>query len=723
MKFVPSQLRIFLIAMTLLVPVAAIAAPPTTQQLIEQLDAPDPAVRDAAESLLTARGKSVVEPLKQAAIDDHAQVRQRATRILRVIRLFQLRGADPALEIADAYLHQPEERLRKPMLTNLAQLKGSNPVLTRLCILETDEGLRKTILYPLGTGYREAIPRLIADDDDLSGVLLLLNEASSMWGHGQAADDAMALSLTGELDDQIAICTAELGNGDPAHQERAAARLCYFHRATGNFAEALKFARISHDQSLIFLVLQDQGDWSAAANEPDDRWGNPQISAAFRSAFQRLAGRPTDAANTMAVLSNVAIPDNDASFSPSRYFLLNDMPARGIELLTDQHPAVAFRMHVLRGEIAAAFDVAGQHTGSSPEAEELRTQCDELRQSLGELPTPPVVPPTTQSAESPTAWQLAVADLRDHKFEKAADQFEAMWSRDHTEAAWLYLQGSALNAAGQAERGQALMHTADVCLLGDAMARWQLSATLDAAGLTEAAEHERDLGLRGGGDYDDPGFTEIYSTRAFNAIDRHDWRTAGEQLDRLCLIHLSTRWNWNDSIRLLTIPALAHLVKARDARDHHDLPALHHELQAYLQYQPFSTEFVIEWTPALDKLGEHALADELFNGLYEKLDTICRKYPKSGPYHNDLAWLSACCGRRLDEALKAAEISVNLTPDHYQVLDTLAEVHFRRGERAAAVEIEKRAMGMTSDPYIARQLKRFQNAAVPSTTQPGPEPQ
>ena len=314
-------------------------------------------------------------------------------------------------------------------------------------------------------------------------------------------------------------------------------------------------------------------------------------------------------------------------------------------------------------------------------------------------------------------------DLQDKKHLQAADEFGALWELDRIHYERLYLQGYALNLAGQTERGQALMHTAELIPLGDPMARWSLAAELDTAGLADAANHQRELALRSGGDFDEIGFSEVYNTRADIAIAQHQWHAAADALDRLCVVNLSTSLHWTDSGRLLTIPALAHLVKTRDARERHDLVTALRELKIYRQYQPCSSEMVIEWAPALDDLGEHTKADEIFDSVHEKLSAICRKYPKSVNYQNDLAWMSACCGRRLDEALKAAETCVQLSPNDYQVLDTLAEVRFRRGERAAAIETEKRAMGMTDDPYIARQVKRFESGTIPSTTQPGPAPQ
>ena len=200
--------------------------------------------------------------------------------------------------------------------------------------------------------------------------------------------------------------------------------------------------------------------------------------------------------------------------------------------------------------------------------------------------------------------------------------------RDHTHFDRLYLQGYALKAAGEVDRGTALMQTAELVPLGDPLRRWQFADQLDAAGLPDVAEQQRAFALRTGKDFDEVGFSEIYNTRVNNAIDRKQWRAAADAVDRLCLINLSSQVQWQDPTRLLTIPALAHLLKSRDLREHGDLAAALVELQSYQQYLPASSDMVLEWVPALDDLGQHQKADDLFNGVFDKISAVCRKYPK-----------------------------------------------------------------------------------------------
>jgi hypothetical protein len=698
------------------------------QPLVEQLGDPDAAKRDSAEKQLVFSGKAAIGALGVACQSPDIEVALRARRALRKIQIFRLPGvADEALGAAAGYLDGIDSDHRKPQLNKLfAMQPAPNAVLTRLIPLEPDDDLQRQILYQLGTGYRDAVPRMLIDEDDPQAVLMVLNASAQMWGHSEAADDAAALLLCGQIDQQIAMCAAEEINGDTTAREHAAMQLCYLYRVCGKYDQAMKYARMSRDPSLIFLVLQDAGDWSAAAKEPDDRWRDPIIVAAYHSAFARLSGHPQAGVEFMSAVSATAPSDIDRSFTPSRFFLLNDLPLRGMELLTEQHPAVVFQMRLARGEIREAIDIAKKYAKHPRDATDLAAQYEQLRRTLGELPEP-ATQPGGNAAPDFTAldrqWIEAVKDLQQKRFRSAADRFGRLWALDRTHFDRLYLQGYALQQAGDVQTGKTLMDQATLLPLGDPLRRWQLAAQLDSAGLTDAAEQQRDLGLRTGGDFDEVGFSEIFNTRAENALDRRQWHQAAEALDRLCLINLSSQLEWHDPVRLLTVPATAHLVKAREARDRRDMETMDRELAMYQQYLPASSDMVIEMVPALDSLGEHDRAEKIFESVYVKLSAITVQYPKSVAYLNELAWMCACGNRRLDEGYKAAEAAMMLRPEDFQLMDTLAELHFRRRDRAGAVEIEKRAATLTSDPYIARQVKRFQTANVPSTTQPVAAPE
>jgi uncharacterized Ntn-hydrolase superfamily protein len=75
---------------------------------------------------------------------------------------------------------------------------------------------------------------------------------------------------------------------------------------------------------------------------------------------------------------------------------------------------------------------------------------------------------------------------------------------------------------------------------------------------------------------------------------------------------------------------------------------------------------------------------------------------------NGLAWTCATNDVYLDEALQAAERAVSLEPKNTGILDTLAEVHFRRGDAAKAAEVESKALALEpQNNYLTEQLNRF----------------
>ena len=75
---------------------------------------------------------------------------------------------------------------------------------------------------------------------------------------------------------------------------------------------------------------------------------------------------------------------------------------------------------------------------------------------------------------------------------------------------------------------------------------------------------------------------------------------------------------------------------------------------------------------------------------------------------NGLAWACATHDIHLEDALRAADRAASLEPRNVDILDTLAEVHFRLGHAAKAVEVESRAVMIDSkSQYLKDQLERF----------------
>lgn len=95
--------------------------------------------------------------------------------------------------------------------------------------------------------------------------------------------------------------------------------------------------------------------------------------------------------------------------------------------------------------------------------------------------------------------------------------------------------------------------------------------------------------------------------------------------------------------------------------------------------------------------------------VHQTLVEVLARNDRDASLLNGLAWSCAVNGMDLADALRAAERASALEPKSGDILDTLAEVHFRMGHAAKALEIERRALAMNpKDPYLKGQIERFE---------------
>jgi tetratricopeptide (TPR) repeat protein len=125
---------------------------------------------------------------------------------------------------------------------------------------------------------------------------------------------------------------------------------------------------------------------------------------------------------------------------------------------------------------------------------------------------------------------------------------------------------------------------------------------------------------------------------------------------------------------------------------------------------PLDCDIAILMVNTLAKMGQAKLADAVFEKYASFIDKLLEKYPRSPDLHNKAAWLRARCRRQLDEALKHAEQAVKLDPQQANNLDSLAEAHFQRGDRAKAIETIERAIKLEPQrDYFRSQADRFRD--------------
>jgi tetratricopeptide (TPR) repeat protein len=156
----------------------------------------------------------------------------------------------------------------------------------------------------------------------------------------------------------------------------------------------------------------------------------------------------------------------------------------------------------------------------------------------------------------------------------------------------------------------------------------------------------------------------------------------------------------------------------RAARDSGDIAAAKANLEKLLGTDDGATTLrnspgmAADIVPAVAASGRTDLANSMFDSAYTALNDQVIKAPDDAMAKNNLAWLCACCDKRLDDAKRLADAAVAASPDEGACLDTQAEVYFRMGKASEAVTIETKALqARPDDVYMARQLKRFQAAA------------
>jgi tetratricopeptide (TPR) repeat protein len=142
-----------------------------------------------------------------------------------------------------------------------------------------------------------------------------------------------------------------------------------------------------------------------------------------------------------------------------------------------------------------------------------------------------------------------------------------------------------------------------------------------------------------------------------------------------------------------------------------DVPAAVALARQYLDVTPGSVELAAGMVPELEKRGHKAEADELFGRVWAAHRKVLTDFPASPFSRNSLAALGAACRRELDASLKYATEAAAADPKSAGFRETLAEVHFRRGDRAEAVRLmEALAAESPRSRLYRRQLARYRTA-------------
>jgi len=299
---------------------------------------------------------------------------------------------------------------------------------------------------------------------------------------------------------------------------------------------------------------------------------------------------------------------------------------------------------------------------------------------------------------------LALADaglLRD-----AAARFSRAWEDDPRDAASLYLWGWIADRQGLPDPARQRKALARLVPLGSTARRIALVGAAAIAGDLDAARREWETIL-----LTCPGAWSSVASQALElAIMKAEEAADYERAERL---GPGVRMGVLAGMPLYDGPepywwAIAQPGIYRILRDlaAGNVAAARVAARRSIEALPGEIEAAITLVTGFDRHGEREFADELFARAFAVVDNICAEFPGVAVHHNNLAWMASRCGRRLDEALEHAQTAVGLERDA-AYLDTLADVHFMRGQVETAIALEQEAIGLEESPFFYWQLARF----------------
>jgi tetratricopeptide (TPR) repeat protein len=291
---------------------------------------------------------------------------------------------------------------------------------------------------------------------------------------------------------------------------------------------------------------------------------------------------------------------------------------------------------------------------------------------------------------------------------EAAALYRQAWDANSVNPLPLFLQGHALKLAGNAAEGERLMGIAHWMPLGNESLRTKFSEELSKRGFDADSRREMDLVLETGW-FRTHYVGNVYLRLARIKARQKDYATAAKYYEKDVVSLFRTGAMFVDDKALLTVPELARTYRARALLAAGKLDEAIADARAGLAVLPGNVEMAIGLVPDLDRAGKNKEADEIYGKVKEAFVSALETYGTSADLRNSLAWTMVNCNRDLDDALAHATKAVELAPKSAGYIDTLAEVCFRKKDRAKALELMKQCAALEpTNPYFRKQLERFE---------------
>ena len=213
-------------------------------------------------------------------------------------------------------------------------------------------------------------------------------------------------------------------------------------------------------------------------------------------------------------------------------------------------------------------------------------------------------------------------------------------------------------------------------------------------------------------------FVAVLENHAESMLGKGEWGVAASCYEALAQVYVSKRYSGMPISSYSKARLSADLAKAFSV-----LPDDRERALGLLDgiYRIFATDGVLadDFFPLVKKAGLDKDLDRWFGQSWDRMTAVLAQFPNCDNSKNTAAWLASRAGKRLPEAEKHLRAALDRNPDQAAYLDTMAELHFAKGDRKGALEWSNRALlhyPLTDTPYdvmIRKQHERFRSDPLP----------
>jgi tetratricopeptide (TPR) repeat protein len=304
------------------------------------------------------------------------------------------------------------------------------------------------------------------------------------------------------------------------------------------------------------------------------------------------------------------------------------------------------------------------------------------------------------------------------RWDEAAAEWMKMVERQPVDPAYRAYAAASYRRAGNESAAVEQERRAELLALGETIAQFQCAEAFGAAGdFARAATWWRRAGLECTNQ--SSAFQAVVLRLGEQAHADADWKTAAAMSEAQALQQAQSG---SESYRLPVAYAASSTLRLRiDAnlarafsRLGRDRGRALQEIERYAAFPYADLALADSFFAPMRQAGLVKLHDQAFERLWLPLTRRIARYPDADNTRNSAAWLASRAKRRLDEAERYLAGALETYPRQAAYLDTMAEVHFARGDRKRALEFSTRALREESgDLQLIRQHERFKSGPFP----------